>query len=172
MSTTKSNRPTERNIAKWISSRARRMGFRGHDIEDVQQQIMLVLMDFELDAEKANGASSQTAITSVIDRQLRFMRRTRLRYSDRVSGSENLPSDVVDGSYGVDSIKQINMSEDLAKARSQLSPLAQSICDALSDGQSINEIARTMGLSWHTIHKHVDAIRECFASFGLSDMAT
>ena len=69
MSTTKSNRPTERNIAKWISSRARRMGFRGHDIEDVQQQIMLVLMDFRLDAEKANGASSQTAITSVIDRQ-------------------------------------------------------------------------------------------------------
>jgi len=100
------------------------------------------------------------------------MRRTRLRYSDRVSGSENLPSDVVDGSYGVDSPKQINMSEDLAMARSQLSPLAQSICDALSDGQSINEIARMMGLSWHTIQKHVDAIRECFASFGLSDMAT
>ena len=64
------------------------------------------------------------------------------------------------------------MSEDLAIARSHLSPMAQQICDALADGQSINEIAKSMGMSWHTVHKHVDAIRECFASHGLSDMAT
>lgn len=165
-------RTTERTIAKWIAARARRMGFRGHDIEDVQQQILLVLMDFEFDAEKAHGASIRTAITSVIDRQLRFMRRTRLRYSDHVSGSENLPSDVADTSYGVNASRRISLSEDLATARSKLSPLSQSICDALSEGQSINEIAQAMGISWHTVHKHVGTIRECFASFGLGDLAT
>jgi len=172
MNRSKSNQPSEENIAKWISSRARRMGFRGHDIEDIQQQIRLVLMEFEFDNEKANGASSRTAITSVIDRQLRFMRRTRLRYNDHVTGSESLPSDVVDASCAVDAVKHINMSEDLAIARSQLSPLAQRICDALSDGQSINEIAQAIGLSWHTVNKHVATIRECFASFGLSDLTT
>ena len=47
MCITVSKRPTEKTISKWISSRARRMGFKRHDIEDVQQQILLVLMDFE-----------------------------------------------------------------------------------------------------------------------------
>jgi DNA-binding CsgD family transcriptional regulator len=165
-------RPTEKTIAKWIADRARRMGFRGHDIEDVQQQILMVLMDFEFSPDKSNGASIRTAITSIIDRQLRFMRRTRLRYSDHVSGSENLPSDVADTSHGVNASRRISLLEDLATARSQLSPLSQSICDALSEGHSINEIAQTMGISWHTVQKHVGTIRECFASFGLGNMAT
>jgi RNA polymerase sigma factor (sigma-70 family) len=160
-------RPTEKTIAKWIAARARRMGFRGHDIEDVQQQILMVLMDFEFSPDKSNGASIRTAITSIIDRQLRFMRRTRLRYSDHVSGSENLPSDVADTSHGVNASRRISLSEDLATARSKLSPLSQSICDALSEGQSINEIAQAMGISWHTVHKHVASIREQFSNLGL-----
>jgi len=172
MSTIESHRPTEKNIAKWILSRARRMGFRRHDIEDVQQQIMMVLMDFEFDSEKSNGASLRTAITAIIDRQLRYIRRSRLRYTDRVTGSENIPSEVIDTSYATNATKRFSMSEDLAIARSRLSPLAQRICDALSEGQSIHEISQSMHLNWHTIRKHVDAIRECFASLGLSDLAT
>ena len=64
MCITVSKRPTEKTISKWISSRARRMGFKRHDIEDVQQQILLVLMDFEFNPEKSNGASGQTASSS------------------------------------------------------------------------------------------------------------
>ena len=111
-------------------------------------------------------------ITAVIDRQLRCILRSRLRYTNRITGSENIPSEVIDSSYGINTARHISLLEDLAIARSHLSPMAQQICDALADGQSINEIAKSMGMSWHTVHKHVDAIRECFASHGLSDMAT
>lgn len=166
MNASTSHPPTQKTITKWIASRARRMGFRGHDIEDVQQQILMVLMDFEFDPEKSNGASNRTAITAVIDLQLRCIRRSRLRYTDRITGSENIPSEVIDTSFGTNAARHVSMSEDLAIARSHLSPMAQQICDALADGQSINEIAKSMGMSWHTVHKHVDAIRECFASHG------
>jgi ATP/maltotriose-dependent transcriptional regulator MalT len=164
--------PTQKTITKWIASRARRMGFRGHDIEDIQQQILMVLMDFQFDPEKSNGASNRTAITAVIDRQLRCIRRSRSRYENRITGSENIRSEVIDTSFGTNAARHVSMSEDLAIARSHLSPRAQQICDALADGQSINEIAHQMQLSWHTIRKHVEAIRECFAALGLGDLAT
>jgi DNA-binding NarL/FixJ family response regulator len=168
---TVSKRPTEKTISKWISSRARRMGFKRHDIEDVQQQILLVLMDFEFNPEKSNGASGQTAITAVIDRQLRQYRRTRNRYTDHVTGSENMPRHVVDSSYGVDQATHISMLADLAKARTLLSPIEQQISDALADGQSINEIAKTMKMNWHTVNKHVASIRDCLESLGLDQRA-
>jgi DNA-binding CsgD family transcriptional regulator len=172
MSTSTNHPPNQKTITKWIASRARRMGFRGHDIEDVQQQILMVLIAFQFDPEKSNGASNRTVITAVIDRQLRCILRSRLRYANRITGSENIPSEVIDTSYGINTARHISMLEDLAIARSHLSPTAQQICDALADGQSINEIAQQLELSWHTIRKHVDAIRECFSSLGLSDLAT
>jgi DNA-binding NarL/FixJ family response regulator len=147
------------------------MGFKRHDIEDVQQQILLVLMGFEYNPEKSNGASGQTAITAVIDRQLRQYRRTRNRYTDHVTGSENMPRHVVDSSYGVDQATHISMLADLAKARTLLSPIEQQISDALADGQSINEIAKTMKMNWHTVNKHVASIRDCLESLGLDQRA-
>jgi DNA-binding CsgD family transcriptional regulator len=54
----------------------------------------------------------------------------------------------------------------------KLCPTARAICEQLSEGQSINEIANRMGVSWHTVNKHLATIRECFASVGLSELAT
>ena len=116
-------------------------------------------------------ASGQTAITAVIDRQLRHYRRTRNRYTDHVTGSENMPRHVVDSSYGVDQATHISMLADLAKARTLLSPIEQQISDALADGQSINEIAKTMKMNWHTVNKHVASIRDCLESLGLDQRA-
>ena len=167
MCITVSKRPTEKTISKWISSRARRMGFKRHDIEDVQQQILLVLMDFEFNPEKSNGASGQTAITAVIDRQLRKIRRTRTRHVDRLGCSEDLPTDLQDD-YGLAGVHQARHATDIGVAMKKLCPTARAICEQLSEGQSINEIANRMGVSWHTVNKHLATIRECFASVGLS----
>jgi len=154
-------------ISKWIATRARRMGFKRHDIEDVQQQIMLVLMDFQFDPERTNGASEQTVITSVIDRQLRKLKRSKNRYGEHVAGSEDLPSDVEDDSFGAEATTHVNMAQDIAIARSQLTEFEQLICDALAQGLSINEIAKNMDINWHTVNKHVAKIRERFQSVGL-----
>jgi DNA-binding NarL/FixJ family response regulator len=59
----------------------------------------------------------------------------------------------------------------VATARSTLCEVSQRICDALAQGQSINEIAIHLDLSWHTVRKHIDAIRERFIEVGLDEKA-
>jgi DNA-binding NarL/FixJ family response regulator len=61
------------------------------------------------------------------------------------------------------------MSADLALARTLLSPVEREICDALADGQSVNAIAKNMGMNWHTVKKHVDTIRDCLESLGMDE---
>jgi hypothetical protein len=52
------------------------MGFRRQDLDDVQQQVSIALLQFNFDEARSNGASERTAITAVIDRQLRKIRRS------------------------------------------------------------------------------------------------
>lgn len=155
----------------WINSRARRMGFRRQDLDDVQQQVSIALLQFTFDPSKSNGASERTAITAVIDRQLRKIRRTRTRHVDRLGCSEDLPTDLQDG-YGLAGVHHARHATDIGVAMKKLCPTARTICEQLSEGQSINEIANRMGVSWHTVNKHLATIRECFASVGLSELAT
>jgi DNA-binding NarL/FixJ family response regulator len=63
------------------------------------------------------------------------------------------------------------MLADVTAARSTLCEVSQRICDALAQGQSINEIAQSLNMSWHTVRKHIDAIRERFIEVGLDEKA-
>jgi DNA-binding NarL/FixJ family response regulator len=69
-------------------------------------------------------------------------------------------------------VHQARHATDIGVAMKKLCPTARVICEQLSEGQSINEIANRMGVSWHTVNKHLATIRECFASVGLSELAT
>jgi DNA-binding NarL/FixJ family response regulator len=62
------------------------------------------------------------------------------------------------------------LSSDLGIAIERLSPAAQRICKCLAEGQTINEIANAMQVSWHTVHSHVAKIRECFVDLGLDEL--
>ncbi len=150
-----------------IAARARRLGFRRQDIEDAQQQIVLVLMDFRFDAAKSNGATEKTVITAIIDRQLLAIRRSRRRYASHVAGSEHIPLDVADATDSKTSQRQFAMMVDLEKARTHLSSEAREICDSLAGGSSLNAIAEQMGLSWHTVRRQVVQIRQCFVRLGI-----
>ena len=46
--------------------RARRMGFRDDELDDVIQDLVTSLMDIKYDVDRANGASEKTMLTSVI----------------------------------------------------------------------------------------------------------
>ena len=67
---------------------AKRLGIRRHDLEDVQQEIVLDVLDFRFDAAKSNGACERTALTSLIDRRLMTMLRGKRRYSRRQEQEE------------------------------------------------------------------------------------
>lgn len=160
-------------IEKWkidlIVSRAKRLGFRRQDLEDAQQQIVIELLEFAFDPARSNGATEETAVTALIDHQLLTLRRSRARYAERVTASDDQwGSD--ESLIADDSIQeQVATNTDIATGIAQLSPLARQICEALSDGLSVNETAQRLGVGWHTVERQVRSIRECFRRLGIDD---
>lgn len=143
-----------------ICQRARRMGFRGSDLDDVQQQVVLALLDFQFDDKRANGASEATAITAVIDRQLAMIRRSEGREKRRREIAKEHCAEYYEMTGNM-------LSLDVECAVQSLSGLDQQICRGLSRGDSFNQLAKSLGISWHAVRAHVEAIRHRFEQCGL-----
>ncbi|MFO0915328.1 MAG: hypothetical protein U0795_20365 [Pirellulales bacterium] len=149
---------------KVIRQRARRMGMNGNDLDDALQQVVMVLMHFRFDAERADGASERTAVTAVIDRQLKMMRRRETRAHQRV---ESLQEGYVD-SY---EDRQPELSVDVRGILEALPALDQKICDCVAAGMSIRQMSEMFGMSWHSMEARIESIRNCFERRGLAGAA-
>ncbi len=155
-------------IAQWkldlILARARRLGFRRHDLEDVQQELVVTVLRFSFDPAKSNGATELTVLTAVIDNKLLAIRRAKLRYAKRFAelGDEEL---TLEDSFSTESLEQ---AADVQRAVVSLPPPGQGICSALAEGRSVNDIARSEGTSWHTVRRQIDGIRRRFERVGLA----
>lgn len=145
-----------------ICQRARRMGFRGFDLDDVQQQVALALLDFCFDETKSNGANEATALTAVIDRQLAMIRRSEGREEQRREIAKRRCERYYD-------LTETELSLDVENAIRSLSELDQQVCRGLSMGNSMNQIAGSLGISWHTVRDRVEAIRRHFEQLGLEE---
>ncbi|MFM2096838.1 MAG: hypothetical protein RIS70_3962, partial [Planctomycetota bacterium] len=150
---------------KLITSRAKRRGLRGVDLEDAQQTLVLELLGFVFDPAKSNGATEATALVAVIDRRLAMMRRGERRHVARTERfKESLGQAASDeGSH----VPHTNLSLDVRAAVADLPPVAQQICNALAEGQSVNEIARQLGMQWRAVRKQIDSISAYFVCRGL-----
>ncbi|MHB8973300.1 MAG: helix-turn-helix transcriptional regulator [Pirellulaceae bacterium] len=163
-------------VEKWkvdlIVSRAKRLGFRPEDLEDAQQQIVLTLLSFEFDAERSNGASERTVVTSIIDHQLLALLRARRRYENRVTNNDDIRGD--DPSLAREWLAgyQLTMASDVKAAMSRLSPTARQVCALLADGLSFHQVAIRLGIGWHTVHVHVRNIRRCFERLDVDHRVT
>ena len=62
-----------------LVARAVRMGFAGEDLKDALQDIMPIVVAFKFELAKSNGAKESTALTALIDNQLRMILRKRAR---------------------------------------------------------------------------------------------
>jgi len=147
-----------------IARRARRKGFLGADLEDAQQEIILDVMAFQFDPEKSNGATEVTALTALIDRRLSTLRRTRQRYEKRFARPADEEA-LLNGNQYED---QGQLVIDVRGVLEDLSPSERLLCRALADGQSIRQIAKQRGCSWHTVQRQVANIRATFEAQGLS----
>ena len=160
-------------IEKWkvdlIVSRARRFGFRRQDLEDAQQQIVWVLLGFEFDPARSNGATEETVVTALIDNQLLTLRRTRQRYQRHVSGNDGDLSD--DNALATECLaaKQFTAASDVATVMAHLSPAARQVCSSLANGFSLNEISQQQGVGWHTVERQIRGIRHRFEELGIDD---
>lgn len=144
-----------------ICRRARRMGFQGFDLDDAQQQVAVSLLSFEFDESRSNGATESTALTAVIDRQLAMIRRAEARARRRDDLCSERSEAYCQG-------EQTELAIDVQRVVEQLPDVDRQICAGLSDGRSVNELAKSLGLSWHAVRDRIRAIRRHFEKLGLS----
>lgn len=155
-------------IEKWkvelIVERARKLGFRRDELEDVQQELILDVIAFEYDESRSNGATERTALTSLIDHRLKTIRRAQRRYQDHIEQLEPLPE--------VDERQDIEHQQrrlDVEDAVNSLCEEDQELCRALAEGRSINEFAHANGCGWHTVKRRVNQVRDHFEVHGLDE---
>jgi RNA polymerase sigma factor (sigma-70 family) len=169
---------TARTIEPWkldlIRERAKFMRFQPADIDDAVQEIAIEIMDFVYQPDPENPASEETVLRSLIDNQLKMLRRSenrhqhhleRLRESKRSPqrSSRNDSSGYDEPSYE-DSASQ---AVDVQDAVLTLDSPEQQVCSLLREGNSIAEIADLLECSRTTVRLHLDVIRKRFEELGI-----
>lgn len=150
---------------KLVRARAIRMGFRGADLSDVLQEVVLEILGFRFEPARANGATEATALTALIDRRLNMARRREYRYQRHIERIQMWMNSVDTGE--LDREEQINRSMDVQCILARLEPEDQELCRMLSAGQSIEVIADQFGCGWHTVKRRVDRLRNIFVENGM-----
>lgn len=140
--------------------RARRLGIGAHDIQEAEQEIAPLLATFRFDP--TNGATERTALTRVIDNRLKNVKRRSARYARHIAESRCMKRD-----EAVDTTARSLLAIDVRDAVAGLPDREQTVCRRLLDGESVHEIAKQMGCTWHTIRRLLDGIRERFMAMGL-----
>lgn len=154
-----------------IISRARRYRVGRDEIDDLQQQIVPLLAGFRFDPARSNGASPATAMTAVVDRQIKAHLRSKHRYQQRLLRLQAVSGEA--GRNGTTALTQVARSEpadlriDLERTMSRFSPRDREICQGLSHGLTITAIAQQLGCGRDTVDRAVIRIRRMFEAAGL-----
>lgn len=150
--------------AEVITERAKRLGFRRHDLEDAQQHVVLKLLTCQFDLTALEKASEKTAFTRIVDNLLITLRRSELRGRARLEryATENGITEETSGGF-----EQLDLANDVAGAMSQLSPLDRQICESLANGDDVKAIAERLNVKWHTVRDHIQRLRLLFKRLGL-----
>lgn len=147
-----------------IVSRAKRLGFRRHDLEDVQQDLILDVARFRYDTVRSNGATEATALTALVDNRLKKLIRTEARYRAHLENHAREPERAREQAADT-------YPADVWKVVETLAPRERAVCNALAQGCSRQELARTLGCGWHTVNRLMRRIRERFGQFGFDGTA-
>jgi len=161
-----------REVEPWklrlVERRARRFGFRGAELDDARQEVLLDVLAFRYDSAKANGAGEQAALQRVIDRRLQAIRRARVRRQSRVSswdaafgGPDAEPAAPEDNSR--------ELALDVRNAVAALSPEDRELVAAVAEGQSLRQLAIAGGTSRRKLQAQLERIRRHFAACGLDE---
>lgn len=158
-------------VPRLIVSRARRYRVGRDEFDDLQQQIVPLLAGFRFDPARANGATPATAMTGVIDRQIKAHLRSKHRYQQRVERLQAMSGPSArDGAITPTQVAQpepVDLRIDLERTMSRFSRRDREICRGLSHGLSVTAIARQLGCGRDTIDRAVVRIRQVFEAAGL-----
>lgn len=160
-----------------IKSRARHMGFRRHDLEDAVQEVMLAVLEFEYEPGKPNGGSESTALTTIIDRKLLDLKRSKRRYAGLIErATDRLAVEYrgcEDGPFEEDRSGEGRIvTGEVSTALAGLDAETLQIAQLLMEGMSTKAIAEQLGTSWHRADRLVSTIRERLEDAGLNPSIT
>lgn len=148
-----------------IVSRAKRHGLKSHEIPDLLQECVLVILDIKHDLDHASGATERTLLVAVVDKLILKMKRTEQRYQMHV---ERLGQTVSEFSR-----EEIDMQAiEVADVIETLTPQEKAVCNGLAEGTSKSQIAQDLGCDWHTVNHIVHRLRQYFTEFNLKEETT
>jgi RNA polymerase sigma factor (sigma-70 family) len=154
-----------------ILERARDKGFRPEEMEDAQQELVLALLNFRFDPQKANGGGESSAIRALIDRQLAFIQRRCVRAKNRIKRYRLLSgiaeSKDSEPQLEPDHADLLSLSADVEATVASLSPKEKAVCSAIAKGLSREAIAEALGFSRYEVDRLLDRIRAKFIDAGL-----
>jgi DNA-directed RNA polymerase specialized sigma24 family protein len=136
---------------KVITLRARALGFRSQDLDEVVQltAIRLSRTDVRDDALLISATNESAADVA----------RRESRQTGRVERLQQLaPTDAVESADS-----SVAEALDVGKQVQGLSKTNRTICDYLSRGWSIREIARVLGITASAVHQRMHRMRKHFA---------
>ena len=145
-----------------IISRAKRLGFRRHDLEDVQQEVMLEVIAFRFDP--ARGTAESTPLTTLIDHRLKALRRKAARYAARITNAGDTVT-LEEACLVYDDSTAIRL--DVMAAMTRLTDEELAVCLRLIQGQSVRQIARQLKRGWHSVNRIIQGIQDRFGTMGL-----
>ena len=160
-------------IERWkvdlIRMRARRFGFRPCDIPDLEQTIVLELLGIDYDPNREGGTTERTFGIAVIDRQLKEALRSRSRHCRRINQEAQSLDAVPAVSEGVADSQHYRpqLRLDIESAMMGLTPTERTICEALREGHTQADIARTRGCSRAAVSKQVARMAQKLRQWGL-----
>ncbi|MAX26605.1 MAG: hypothetical protein CMJ19_19095 [Phycisphaeraceae bacterium] len=154
-------------VANLVIRRALRLGINSDEIEDLQQKIVPKLTRFLFKPERSNGASLNTVLTSVIDRQLFSYLRARKRYQQRIERLRNINYLKTVQPRPVPPTQVSDMRMDIESVMAKLTERDRNICIGLSHGHTIKDIAKQVGCGRDTVSRAIQRMRKTFTDAGL-----
>lgn len=155
-----------------VRSRAVRFGLKRHDFEDAVQDVILDLLEFTPDPDKANGASESTILVTVIDRRLIKWLRAQKRYQDTLERCGSmLPAG--EEPTAEDKTEAQDVAIDVTSLLADLPEFEQQVGRMLSEGHSAYSMSRELGVGRRAVETAMTVIRERLAEagFGAEELA-
>ena len=137
------------------------------------QLIAAIFRYAQSEMDRVGGASEETFVITMIDRQLVNVKRDRMRDRRRANSEAlSLDADLVLSEkdlFARHCWDVLELQIDVRDVLEALTPAERAICKALAEGHSQADIARTMGRSKAAISNEVHKLRGKFRCLGLAD---
>ncbi len=151
-------------LEKWevrlIKSRAKKLGFFDHEIDDALQEVVIALLTWPEPWAELPEEQRQDLLPAISDNLLRKTMRSEGRRRKRETAIA-IPEDATYSDEAM--LREV----DITAALDTLEEPERQICKMLAAGHSVSDIAQKLDSSWFVVNGIVNRVRQTFEKAGL-----